>query len=224
MSIKQWPANQRPREKLIEHGAHSLSDAELLAIFLRTGIPGLNAVGLSQSILAHFGSLSALFAADQDQFCEHAGLGPAKFVQLQAVLEMGRRVLASDLKTLPALSSPAQTKAFLQMRMQTLQNEQFAAIWLDSQNQVLTFEVLFQGTLASAAVYPREVVKQALLKNAASVIFAHNHPSGVAEPSQADKIITDRLVKALDTVDIRVLDHMIIGKGDVTSFSERGLI
>jgi DNA repair protein RadC len=224
MSIKDWPEAMRPREKLLSQGAHALSDSELLAIFLRTGIPGLDAVGLSQSILAKFGSLSALFSADLECFCDGPGLGPAKFVQLQAVLEMSRRFLKEELQTRKSLTSPADTRNFLLAHMSQLQNEQFACIWLDSQHQVIRFDTLFQGTVDSAAVYPREVVKAALGCNAAAVILAHNHPSGVAEPSQADQMITKRLETALTTIDVKLLDHMVVGKGIVVSFAERGLM
>lgn len=224
MSIKHWPEGQRPREKLLQQGAAALSDAELLAIFLRTGVPGLDAVGLSQSILNRFGSLTALFAADQQQFCAAPGLGPAKFVQLQAVLEMGRRFLQDELSQPQSLQSPAQSRQFLLAQMSRLQNEQFACIWLNAQHQLVKFETLFHGTIDSAAVYPREIVKAALRSNAAAVILAHNHPSGIAEPSHADRLITERIQAALKTVDVRVLDHMVVGRGVVISFAERGLI
>jgi DNA repair protein RadC len=224
MSIKDWPEAQRPREKLLNQGAHALSDSELLAIFLRTGIPGLDAVGLAQSILTKFGDLSSLFSADQNTFCEGPGLGPAKYVQLQAVLEMSRRYLKDELTRKSTLSSPSETRQFLLAQMSHLESEQFSCIWLDSQHQVIRFETLFHGTIDSAVVYPREVVKAALNCNAAAVILAHNHPSGIAEPSQADKQITKRLETALSTVEVRLLDHMVVGKGIVVSFAERGLM
>jgi DNA repair protein RadC len=224
MAIKDWPEASRPREKLLSQGAAALSDSELLAIFLRTGIPGLDAVGLAQSILNRFGSLSTLLGADQASFCDGPGLGPAKYVQLQAVIEMGRRYLGDELLSKPSLTSPSDTRQFLLAQMSHLQSEQFACIWLDSQHQVLKFESLFNGTIDSAAVYPREVVKAALASNAAAVILAHNHPSGIAEPSQADQMITQRLLKALETVEVRLLDHMVVGKGIVVSFAERGLL
>jgi len=224
MSIKEWPEALRPREKLLNQGAASLSDAELLAIFLRTGIPGLDAVGLAQSILNKFGTLSALFSADKTNFCDGPGLGPAKFVQMQAVLEMSRRYLHSELKTKTSLSSPADTRNFLLAQMRDLTSEQFSCIWLDSQHQMIKFETLFYGTVNAAAVYPREVVKAALACNAAAVIVAHNHPSGIAEPSTADQMITRRLITALNTIDVSLLDHMVVGQGIVVSFAERGLI
>lgn len=224
MSIKEWPPEMRPREKLLAQGPQALSDSELLAIFLRTGIPGMDAVALSQSIMLRFGSLAVLFNADLDEFCTGPGLGPAKYVQLQAVMEMGRRVLHSELKSKPALTSPLETRQFLLAQMQGLSSEQFACIWLDSQHRVIEFQTLFHGTIDSAAVYPREVIKSALKHNAAAVILAHNHPSGVAEPSQADKAITVRLKRALESIDVRTLDHMVVGHGMVISFAERGLI
>ncbi|TXR54826.1 RadC family protein [Reinekea thalattae] len=224
MSIKQWPESQRPREKLLNQGAEALSDAELLAIFLRTGIPGLDAVSLSQKILNRFGSIASLFQVDLAEFCQGPGLGPAKFVQLQAVLEMSRRYLRTELQSRKALTSPTDTRNFLLAQMQALPREQFSCIWLDSQHRVLRFETLFYGTIDSAAVYPREVVKAALACNAAAVILAHNHPSGVAEPSSADQLITERIRSALDLVDVRLLDHMVVGQGVVISFAERGLI
>ena len=224
MSIKEWPAASRPREKLLHQGAAALSDAELLAIFLRTGLPGMDAVALAQSILNRFGSLASLFQASQSQFCQGPGLGPAKYVQLQAVVEMSRRYLKADLLSKPALGSPSDTRNFLLAQMRDLTREQFACIWLDSQHRVLRFETLFQGTLDSAAVYPREVVKAALNCNAAAVILAHNHPSGIAEPSSADRLLTDRLQTALATIDVQLLDHMVVGQGVVISFAERGLL
>ena len=224
MSIKEWPEASRPREKLLLNGAQTLSDSELLAIFLRTGIPGLDAVGLAQSILNRFGSLTSLFSADQQQFCEGPGLGPAKFAQLQAVLEMSRRYLKDELLAKPSLSSPSDTRQFLLSQMSGLKSEQFGCIWLNAQNQVIKFETLFNGTIDAAAVYPREVVSAALKCNAAAVILAHNHPSGIAEPSHADQIITKRLETALQTIDVRLLDHMVVGQGIVVSFAERGLL
>jgi DNA repair protein RadC len=224
VSIKQWPAASRPREKLLLQGADALSDAELLAIFLRTGLPGLDAVGLAQSILNRFGSLASLFQANQRQFCQGPGLGPAKFVQLQAVVEMSRRYLKAELIAKPALASPGDTRRFLLAQMRDLTSEQFACIWLDSQHRVLRFETLFHGTLDRAAVYPREVVKAALSCNAGAVILAHNHPSGIAEPSSADRVLTERIQAALATIDVQLLDHMVVGQGVVISFAERGLL
>ncbi len=224
MAITDWPCAERPREKLLSKGADSLSDAELLAIFLRTGIPGKTAVDLSRDLLQKFGGLRQLLEASQSLFCEQPGLGPAKYCLLQAVLEMSKRHLASQLERGSSLTSSITTRQYLQTRLRHRQNEVFACLFLDSQHRVLAFEELFQGTIDAAAIYPREVVKRALHFNAAAVILAHNHPSGVSEPSQADRHITLQLCNALALVDIRVLDHMIIGDGEVTSFAERGLI
>lgn len=224
MSITDWPAAERPREKLLNQGAAALSDAELLAIFLRTGLPGVSAVDLARQLLSGFGSLRALVQAEQAEFCQHAGLGPAKYAQLQAVMEMGRRHLFEDLKRGTALTSPGAVRQFLRSRMAHLPHEVFACLFLDNQHRVVTFEELFRGTLDSASVYPREVVKRALACNAAAVILTHNHPSGVAEPSQADQMLTRRLKEALALVDIRVLDHLVVGDGEPVSFAERGLL
>ncbi|NQY27378.1 MAG: DNA repair protein RadC [Piscirickettsiaceae bacterium] len=222
MAIKDWPADERPREKLLQHGANILSDAELLAIFLRTGVTGLSAVELAKNLLASFGSLRALLEADQTAFCQQHGLGPAKFVQLQAVLEMSRRHLESTLSRGDALTDAATTKQYLQQRLRAYHHEVFACLFLDNKHRMIAFEELFQGTIDGASVYPREVVKRALAHNAAAVIFAHNHPSGIAEPSQADYAITTRLKSALGLVDIRVLDHIVIGDGETVSFAEIG--
>lgn len=222
MAITDWPADERPREKLLSRGAGQLSDAELLAIFLRTGVKGKSAVDLARDLLLEFGSLRALLTAGQAQFCQPLGLGAAKFAQLQAVLEMAKRHLAEELQHSDALTSPQLTQRFLQAQMRDLRHEVFACLFLDNQHRVLKYQELFRGTIDGAAVYPREVLKQALHEGAAAVILAHNHPSGVAEPSQADRAITDRLQQALALVDIRVLDHLVIGDGYAVSFAERG--
>lgn len=224
MSINDWPASERPREKLLERGPAALSDAELLAIFLRTGVTGMSAVDLARSMLAEHGSLHALFEASQTRFCATRGLGTAKYAQLQAVLEMARRHLAEAMLCEDVLSDPTATRRYLQARLSRQTHEIFAAVFLDTRNHVLSYKELFHGTLDGASVYPREVVKAALKHNAAAVIFAHNHPSGVAEPSRADRDITRRLIDALALVDIRVLDHLVIGHGEATSFAERGWI
>lgn len=224
MAIRDWPEDERPREKLLHKGAASLSDAELLAIFLRTGVKGKSAVDLSRELLQEFGGLRQLLTASQKEFCRPLGLGAAKFSLLQAVLEMARRHLAQELKHQDALTSPDHTKRFLQAQLRDKDYEVFACLYLDNQNRVLSFEEVFTGTIDGAAVYPREIVKRALAEGAAGVIFAHNHPSGIAEPSQADIGITDRLKQALSLVDIRVLDHLVIGDGYSVSFAERGLI
>lgn len=223
MAITDWPAEERPREKLLEQGSDVLTDAELLAIFLRTGIQGATAVDLAKILLESFGGLRELLKADQQAFCNHLGLGPAKYAQLQAVLEMARRYLFESVKRGHQLSNPDETRQFLSERMRDYQHEVFAALFLDQQHRVICFEELFIGTIDNASVYPREVVKKALKHNAAAIIFAHNHPSGVAEPSQNDEAITKRLKQALALVDIRVLDHFVVGD-EVTSFAERGLI
>ncbi|PAS28599.1 RadC family protein [Vibrio cholerae] len=224
MSLKELPTESMPREKLLQRGPQSLSDAELLAIFLRTGTHGMNVLALADLLLRDFGSLRALFCASKEQFCRHKGLGEAKFVQLQAVLEMTQRYLAETLKRGDALTSPQQTKLYLSSVLRDRQREAFYILFLDNQHRVIRDEILFEGTIDAASVYPREVVKRALHHNAAAVILAHNHPSGVAEPSQSDRRITDRLRDALGLVEIRVLDHFVVGDGEVVSFAERGWI
>ncbi len=224
MAITDWPLAERPREKLLAQGAAALSDAELLAIFLRTGLPGRSAVDLARDLLNSFGSLRGLLQADLREFSGHAGLGPAKYAQLQAVLEMGRRHLFEDLKRGSALTSPGAVRQFLKSRLMALPHEVFACLFLDNQHRVIAFEELFRGTLDSASVYPREVIKRALAHNAAALILTHNHPSGVAEPSQSDLQLTRRLKESLGLLDIRVLDHLIVGDGDPVSFAERGLL
>lgn len=223
MPITDWPAEERPREKLLLKGPSSLSDAELLAIFLRTGIAGKSAVDLARELLAESGSLRALLTCNQQQFCGHKGLGSAKYAQLQAVLEMARRHLGEQLKREICLTSPQDTKNYLQAIMRDYQQEVFGCLMLDNKHRVIIFRELFKGSINSASVYPREVVKQALSDNAAAVILAHNHPSGVAEPSDSDLQITRRLTEALQLVDIRVLDHLVVGD-EVICFSERGLL
>lgn len=224
MGLKDLPVESMPREKLLARGPQALSDAELLAIFLRTGTPGMNVLELADCLLRQSGSLRALFSASKDQFCAHKGLGEAKFVQLQAVLEMTQRYLAETLKRGDALTSPQQTKLYLTSVLRDRHREAFYILFLDNQHRVIQGEVLFEGTIDAASVYPREVVKRALQLNAAALILAHNHPSGIAEPSQADRRITQRLIEALQLVDIRVLDHFVIGDGEVVSFAERGWI
>ncbi|XAW89637.1 DNA repair protein RadC [Vibrio sp. CDRSL-10 TSBA] len=222
MSLKFLPSESMPREKLLARGPQSLSDAELLAIFLRTGTRGMNVLELADFLLREFGSLRALFSARKDHFCCHKGLGEAKYVQLQAVLEMTQRYLGEALRRGEALTSPQHTKLYLSSVLRDRQREAFYILFLDNQNRVIQDEILFEGTIDAASVYPREVVKRALHHNAAALILAHNHPSGVAEPSQADRRITRRLADALALVDIRVLDHFVVGDGEVVSFAERG--
>lgn len=222
MSIRDWPAAERPREKLLEQGASSLSDAELLAIFLRTGVSGKSAVDLARHLLAEFGSLRALLEADLAGFCRQLGLGPAKFSQLQAVLEMSRRHLAERLRRDSALESPQAVRDYLKSLLRHELHEVFGCLFMDSKHRMLSFEVLFRGSIDSASVYPRQVVKRALAHNAAAVIFCHNHPSGVTEPSQADRTLTKRLSDALDLIEVRVLDHFIVGDGEPLSMVEHG--
>jgi DNA repair protein RadC len=215
--------DERPREKLLDRGAAALSDAELLAIFLRTGTQGLTAVDLARQLLDEFGGLKPLLAAREADFCRQRGLGRAKYAQLQAVLEMARRQLFENIQRGDALCSPDDTRNYLSAELGSYPHEVFACLFLDNRHRVLTFEKLFYGTIDGASVYPREVVRRAIAHNAAAVIFAHNHPSGVAEPSAADKQITQRLKDALALIEVRVLDHMIVGD-EVVSFAERGLI
>lgn len=223
MAITDWPETERPREKLLHLGANSLSDAELLAIFLRTGVRGLSAVDLARELLNDFGSLRALLTSSRKNFCERKGLGSAKYAQLQAVLEMARRHLGEALLRQQQLTSPTMSRDYLQALLRDRSQEVFGCLMLDNRHRVIAFRELFFGSISSATIHPREVVKQALEDNAAAVILAHNHPSGVAEPSQSDIQITRRLIDALALVDVRVLDHLVIGD-EVVCFSERGLI
>jgi DNA repair protein RadC len=224
MAITDWPEGERPREKLLQRGAASLSDAELLAIFLRTGVTGKSAVDLARELLHRFGNLTQLFAAGEKEFCEIHGMGQAKYVQLQAVLEMARRALHEEMKTGDALNSPRAVRDYLQLLLRGRLHEVFMAIFLDAQHRVIAAEELFHGTLTQTSVYPREVVKRAMHHNAAALIFAHNHPSGVAEPSQSDQSLTDALKQSLALVDVRVLDHFIVAGAGCLSFAERGLL
>ena len=224
MSIRDWPDGERPREKLLSRGAEALSDAELLAIFLRTGLPGRSAVDLARDLLSQFGGLRQLLELSHRNLATTPGLGPAKFAQLQAALEMSRRVLEQTLRRGDALRNAADTRRFLTAKLRHQPHEVFACMFLDARHRVIGFEELFQGTIDGASVHPRQVVKRALHHNAAALIFAHNHPSGVAEPSRADEQITLRLKDALSLIDVRVLDHFIIGDGQTISLAERGLI
>lgn len=224
MAISDWPQDERPREKLLQRGPAALSDSELLAIFLRTGIPGMSAVEMARSLIVQFGGLRPLLDASPQQWGRVRGVGPAKYALFQAALEVGQRYLQDSLKRGDAMTSPEAVKRYLLARLRRLPHEVFACLLLDSQHRLIACEELFRGTIDGASVYPREVVKLVLSNNAAAVIFAHNHPSGVAEPSQADRAITERLAKALSLVDVRVLDHLVVGDVDVVSFAERGLI
>jgi DNA repair protein RadC len=221
MSIRQWPTTERPRERLLAQGARVLSDAELLAVLLGNGVRGKSAVELGRELLAAAGSLARLLGAE---IAPVAGLGPAKRARLTATLELARRALAEELKQLPALTNPGDSAHFVKARLAHLPYEVFACLYLDNRHRVLEFEELFRGTIDGASVHPREVVRACLRHNAAAVIFAHNHPSGVAEPSAADRAITRELRDALALVGVRVLDHLVVGSGMPTSMAARGLI
>jgi DNA repair protein RadC len=224
MPITDWPVEERPREKLLARGAGALSDAELLAIFLRTGVPGKTALDLARDLLTEYGGLRGLLAASEAEFCAFPGIGAAKFAQLQATLEMSRRHLGEKIARGEALTSPEQTRDWLLAHLRDRPHEVFCVLFLDNRNRVLAFEELFQGTLNGAAVYPREVLRRALEHNAGAVILVHNHPSGVAEPSRADESLTRQLTEVLTHVEVRVLDHFVVGDGEIVSFAERGLL
>ncbi len=224
MAISDWPLHERPRERLLALGAQSLADAELLAILLRTGVKGKSAVDLARALLSRFSSVAALLEADSGSLAETPGLGNAKLAQLQAALELARRVLKEELSSRDALSSPRAVRDYLRLSLGGREHEVFVVLLLDAQHRVIAFEELFRGTLTQTSVYPREVVKCALKANAAAVIFAHNHPSGIAEPSHADEILTRSLKAALALVDVQVLDHFIVAGTRTLSFAERGLL
>jgi DNA repair protein RadC len=224
MAITDWPEDQRPREKLLRRGAENLDDAELLAIFLRTGVKGKSAVDLARELLVRFGALANLIAAKPAQFCLAPGLGPAKYAQFQAAVELARRALHEGMQARDVLSSPKAVRDYLRLALSSREHEVFLGIFLDAQNRVIASEELSTGTLTQTSVFPREVVKRALYHNAAGVIFAHNHPSGLAEPSRADEVLTRALREALLLVDVKVLDHFIVGGGTTMSFAERGLL
>ncbi len=223
MAISDWPSEERPREKLLQRGAHALSDAELLAIFLRTGTRGKTAVDLARDLLDQSGGLRALLGMEFQEFCAINGMGQAKYVQLQAVIEMASRHLQESLVRTDAFTQPEEARRYVQQRLRDYPQEVFACLFLDTRHRLITFEEIFQGTIDGASVHPRVVVRRAMQHNAAALILAHNHPSGVAEPSQADQHITDRLKAALELVDVRVLDHIIVGD-EVVSMAERGLV
>ena len=224
MAIRDWPTSERPREKLMQRGADALSDAELLAIFLRTGCAGRSAVDLARELLQRFGSLAGMLSAGKGSFCQVRGIGEAKYVQLQAVMELARRHLGEQLGREQVFSNPSLVGEFLLAHLRDCEQEIFAALFLDSQHRLISWEKLFFGTIDSASIYPREVVKRALYHNAAAVVLSHNHPSGVAEPSESDQLITQRLKEALILVDIRVLDHVIVGGGYTVSMAEHGMV
>jgi DNA repair protein RadC len=224
MAIRDWPRDERPREKLLEKGAAALSDAELLAILLRTGTRGSSALDLARDVLKSFRGLRKFIAADRRRFCAVPGLGAARFAELQAAVEISRRQLTESLKAGPSLASPRATCDFLSAKLRDLEHEVFCCLYLDKRHRLIEYEELFRGTIDGASVHPREIVKLALQRNSAAVIVAHNHPSGIAEPSQADEFITQRVKEALGLVDIRLLDHIIVGDGMIVSLAERGLL
>jgi DNA repair protein RadC len=225
MAITDWPESERPRERLLKLGASALSDAELLAIFLRVGVRGVSAVDLARTLLGHFGSLSRLFSASASEFASIPGMGSAKYSQLQAVVELARRALREEMAAGDALSSPRAVRDYLRLTLGSLPHEVFMVLLLDAQNRLIAAEELFRGTLTQTSVHPREVVKLALAHNAAGALLAHNHPSGVAEPSRADEALTQALRQALALVDVKLLDHFIIaGAADPLSFAEQGLL
>ena len=221
MAISDWPLGERPRERLLAHGAAALSDAELLALLLRTGIRGKSAVELGRELLEKFKSVAGLFASDLSNV---KGLGPAKRAQFEAAMELARRSLKEDLHAASALTSPGAVRDYLRLAISRREHEVFVCLWLDAQHRVIACEELFRGTLTQTSVYPREIVKAGLKANAAAVIFAHNHPSGVAQPSQADELLTRNLKEALSLVDVKVLDHFIVAGTQALSFAERGLL
>ena len=223
MAITDWPLEKRPREKLLIQGANKLSDAELLAIFLRVGTRGCTAVDMAHNLLEEHGSLRALLAAGKKEFCKSKGLGEAKFVQLQAVVEMSRRYFDEKLKRGDEITSATAVRDYLKAKLRDYDHEVFACLFLDNRHRIISYDEMFTGTIDGASVYTREVVKRTLKHNAAALILAHNHPSGVAEPSDSDKRITQRLKDALALIDVRVLDHFVVGD-DVVSFAERGLL
>ncbi|MEC4559518.1 RadC family protein [Pseudomonas inefficax] len=224
MNIREWPAEERPREKLLQRGAGSLTDAELLAVFLGSGVRGRNVVELARGLLVKFGGLRQLLEADREAFVGELGLGPVRYSQLQALLEIGRRHLATSIERESAMDSPATVRRYLKSMLRHEVSEVFGCLFLDTKHRPLAFEILFRGTIDRASVYPREVVRRALLHNAAALILCHNHPSGNSEPSQDDVHLTLSLKRGLALIDVRVLDHIIIGDGEPLSMVEHGWI
>ena len=222
--MKDLPPQLRPREKLLSHGPAALQDAELLAILLRTGTAGNGVLQMAQQLLDRFQGLGGLLRADGAALAMVKGLGPAKRAELLAVLELARRTLAAEMARRPVFDSPQAVRDFLRLELAELGHEVFAVLFLDAQHRLIRFEPMFRGTLTQTSVYPREVLKRALALDAAAVILAHNHPSGVAEPSKADEFLTQSLKTALQMIDVRVLDHFVVGRGPVVSFAERGLL
>lgn len=224
MEKRDWPQSEHPRKRLLAHGATALTDAELVALVLRTGIPGKYALDLARDLLAHFRGLAGLFAAPASEVGALRGVGAAKCAEIAAICELAKRALAEEAGARDALTSPQAVRDYLRLSLAARPHEVFVGIYLDSQNRLLAAEELFRGTLAQTSVYPREVVKAALARNAAAMIFAHNHPSGLAEPSRADELLTQALKQALALVDIRTLDHFVVAGGRLMSFAERGLL
>jgi len=222
--MKDLPASLRPREKLLAHGPAALADAELLALLLRTGLKGLGVLQMAEQLLVQNGGLGGLLRAEPQQLARIKGLGPAKRAELQAVLELARRALAAELAQRPVFDSPQAVRDYLKLQLGDLTHEVFSVLFLDAQHRLIAYEPMFRGTLTQTSVYPREVLKRALDHNAAAVLLAHNHPSGVAEPSRADEYLTQTLKTALALVDVRVLDHFVVGRGELVSFAERGLL
>ncbi|MGE5452654.1 MAG: RadC family protein [Acidobacteriota bacterium] len=222
--MKDIPTALRPREKLLSLGPAALADAELLALLLRTGMKGLGVLQLAEKVLSDLGGLPGLLQADTARLGRIKGLGPAKRSELIAVMELARRSLHTDLQSQPVFSNPQAVKEFLQMQLGGRQHEVFGVLFLDAQHRLIAFEELFRGTLSQTSVYPREVVKQALAHNAGAVVLTHNHPSGVLEPSRADELLTQTLKSSLQLIDVRVLDHIVVGRSACLSFAERGLL
>jgi DNA repair protein RadC len=222
--LKHWPPEERPREKLLRAGARTLSSLELLAILLRTGGQGQSAITLAGRLLEAFGGVRGVFTASRSQLCAVAGLGEARYAELQAAVELVRRHLAEPLTRTGGFTSPSAAHDYLNARLRDLPYEVFCCFYLDNRNRLIHFEELFRGTIDGTSVHPREVVRRALEQNAAAMILAHNHPSGVAEPSHADELITRRLRDALALVEVRLLDHLVVGDGECVSLAERGLL
>ncbi|CAN5424447.1 DNA repair protein RadC [soil metagenome] len=222
MTIQDWPADERPRERWLARGPAALSDAELLALFLRVGIRGRSAVDVAHGCIERFGGLAPIFAAELGTVASLPGIGMTRAIQLRAVIELSRRAIHEQLRLRPLFDSPQAVRDYLRLMLGQLGAETFVALFLDAQHRLIVYEELFRGSLTQTAVYPREILKRALGLNAAAIVFAHNHPSGIAEPSQADRTLTDVLRRALELIDVRVLDHFVVGGPQVVSFAERG--
>lgn len=223
MNIKQWPVQERPRERMLRHGAGSLSDAELLAIVLGSGSYGCNAIDLARDMLSNLGSLRSILHSDEKTVCAFRGVGQTRYAVLQAITEIAKRTLFETMKKGNILANPGRARKYLLMKMRDYKHEVFACLFLDNQHRVIAFEEMFKGTISGASVHPREIVRRSLHHNAAAVIFAHNHPSGSSDPSRSDKHITQELKESLSLIDVRVLDHFVVGE-DVTSFAEKSLL